>query len=54
MSRSTRRDVVERDARDTERADSPLRHDDSYRVIDTTERSADEVVEVMASAIGGR
>lgn len=50
---TVRRDVVERDARDTGRADSPLRHDESYRLIDTTERSPDEVVEAMVSAIGG-
>lgn len=38
------REVRERDERDSSREDSPLRWDDSYRVIDTGELSVDEVI----------
>lgn len=48
-----RRDIERRDARDSGRDDSPLRHDGSYRVIDTSERSIDEVVEAVLAAIRG-
>lgn len=45
------RELQERDARDRERETSPLRADDSYRVIDTSELSSDEVVERILSAV---
>lgn len=39
-----RRELAVRDRRDRERADSPLTKDDSYRVVDTTELSVEQVV----------
>ncbi len=47
------RDLVRRDQRDSSRADSPLRYDESYTVIDTSELSAEEVVERMVLSIEG-
>jgi cytidylate kinase len=43
-----------RDRRDAERAESPLACDESYTVIDTSELSADEVVERIARAVESR
>ncbi len=47
------RDLVQRDRRDSTRADSPLRHDESYVVIDSSELSPQEVVERMVRSIEG-
>ena len=44
-------EIESRDRRDAERSDSPLACDDSYTVIDTSELSADEVVDRMAAAV---
>ena len=49
-----RRELEKRDRRDAERADSPLRKDESYRVIDTTRLTAEEVVERMWQEIERR
>ena len=43
-----------RDRRDAERAESPLACDESYTVIDTSELSADEVVERIARTVESR
>ena len=40
-----------RDRRDAGRADSPMRKDSSYTVIDTTELDVDAVVERMEAVI---
>lgn len=45
------RDIEERDRRDRERKDSPLRVDDSYRIIDTSDIGIDEVVEQLLAAV---
>jgi cytidylate kinase len=43
-----------RDARDSDREDSPLTYDDSYQVIDTSGLALDAVVERMAAAVEHR
>ena len=48
---AVQRDLEERDARDRGRQDSPLGYDDSYRVIDTSELTPEEVVERMVERI---
>jgi len=48
------RQVVERDARDRNRAESPLRRDDSYLAIDTGIAGPEEVVERMLEHINAR
>jgi cytidylate kinase len=45
------RQVRERDARDSSRAESPLRRDGSYQVIDTGLAGPEEVVEQMVRCI---
>ncbi len=45
------RDLEERDARDRGREDSPLACDDSYRAVDTSELTPEEVVERMVAGI---
>ena len=47
-------EIARRDARDRERADSPLRHDESYTVVDTTGLSIDEVVDRVVARVGER
>jgi len=47
-------DIERRDARDSERQDSPLRRDASYVVIDTSELTAAEAVERMVEVIRNR
>jgi cytidylate kinase len=42
-----------RDRADSTRQDSPLRHDASYVVVDTSELTVDEVVETLLSRVGG-
>lgn len=46
-------DLQDRDRRDRERADSPLRADESYQRIDTTDLGADAVVRTMLERIRG-
>ena len=48
------RQVRERDARDSTRAESPLRRDDTYVVIDTGLAGPEEVVDQMLGAISVR
>lgn len=44
-------DLARRDLRDSTREDSPLTHDDSYTLVDTSDLSIDEIVEKMAQAV---
>jgi cytidylate kinase len=44
-------DLSRRDARDSTRDDSPLRHDDSYTLVDTSDLTIDEIVEKMAKVV---
>jgi CMP/dCMP kinase len=46
-------EIEERDRRDRERSLSPLRLDSSYRVVDTSDLSAEEVVRRIAEVIDG-
>ncbi len=46
-------EISSRDHRDSTRADSPLTHDDSYTLVDTSDLTIDEVVERMARAVEG-
>lgn len=45
------REVRNRDRRDSTRAESPLTLDDSYTLIDTDDRSADQVAELIADKV---
>lgn len=47
-------DINQRDQQDSSRADSPLRFDDSYVVIDTSDLPIDQVVEQMVAGIRAR
>lgn len=47
-------DLARRDRRDSTREDSPLSHDDSYTLIDTSDLTIDEVVEEMAKIVTER
>ena len=47
-------EISRRDLRDSTRTDSPLTRDETYTFIDSSDLSADEVVERMAREIGGR
>lgn len=49
---AVRRELAERDRRDSERADSPLTKDDSYVVVDTSELGVEQVVERLEREIG--
>lgn len=44
-------ETVQRDTQDSTRADSPLTYDDSYQLIDTSDRTIDEVVRAIVDAI---
>lgn len=44
-------EMVQRDAQDSSRADSPLSYDSSYRVVDTSDLTMSEVVELIAGMI---
>jgi cytidylate kinase len=44
-------DILERDRRDRERTDSPLRADGSYTVVDTSELTLDQVIDRVQSEI---
>jgi cytidylate kinase len=43
--------IGERDRRDSERSHSPLRLDDSYRVVDTSDLTAEEVAARIEAAV---
>lgn len=43
-----------RDAQDSSRADSPLTHDDSYLILDTSELTIEEVVRAIVTAVHDR
>ncbi|MGE5234527.1 MAG: (d)CMP kinase [Acidobacteriota bacterium] len=45
------REMSERDRRDAGRADSPLTHDATYTVVDTSDLSVEQVVERLVAAI---
>jgi cytidylate kinase len=47
-------ELRDRDARDRDRQDSPLRADASYVVIDTSGLDADQVVALMARQVRAR
>ena len=47
-------ETIQRDTQDSTRADSPLSFDDTYTVIDTSDRSIEEVVEAIAGHVNGR
>lgn len=49
-----RAEMTARDRRDRTREDSPLKHDDTYEVIDTSRLSVDEVVERMERSVRSR
>jgi cytidylate kinase len=44
-------ETVQRDQQDSTRADSPLTYDVSYRLIDTSDSTIDEVVEEIVRAV---
>lgn len=44
-------DSIQRDAQDSERADSPLTYDDSYEVIDTSDMTIDDVVNTIVRSV---
>ena len=43
--------TIQRDDQDSSRSDSPLRYDDSYTVVDTSDLSIDQVVDVIVSRV---
>lgn len=43
--------TIQRDQQDSTRADSPLRHDDSYHVVDTSDLTIDQVVDAIVTAV---
>jgi cytidylate kinase len=46
-------DMEARDRADSTREDSPLRHDDTYVVVDTSDRTVDQVVEAIVRHVRG-
>jgi len=46
-------EAVQRDRQDSTRADSPLMHDDTYTVVDTSDLSIGEVVERIVAKVRG-
>jgi cytidylate kinase len=46
--------TIARDEQDSNRSDSPLRFDDSYTVVDTSDSTIDEVVDRIVSAVRSR
>jgi cytidylate kinase len=44
-------ETIQRDTQDSTRADSPLSFDDTYTVIDTSDRTIDEVVETITAHV---
>ena len=47
-------ETVTRDAQDSSRTDSPLHFDDSYHVIDTSDRTIEQVVSAIVDAVRSR
>jgi len=47
-------ETLRRDEQDSTRADSPLTYDDSYRVIDTSDLTIDEVVAAIVKSVTGK
>jgi cytidylate kinase len=47
-------EALQRDEQDSTRADSPLMYDESYKVVDTSDLSIDEVVERIVSSVRNR
>jgi CMP/dCMP kinase len=47
-------DMEARDRADSTREDSPLRHDDTYVVVDTSDLTVDEVVGALVARVRGR
>jgi cytidylate kinase len=47
-------EIQRRDHRDRTREDSPLTHDDTYTLVDTSDLVIDQVVEAMAEAVRAR
>lgn len=47
-------ETVARDAQDSSRTDSPLRFDESYHLIDTSDRTIEQVVSVIVDAVRSR
>lgn len=45
------RETVQRDEQDSTRADSPLMYDDTYRVIDTSDMTIEEVVAAIVGSV---
>lgn len=43
--------TIQRDEQDSTRADSPLRYDDSYHVVDTSDLTIDQVVDAIVTAV---
>lgn len=48
------RETIIRDEQDSTRADSPLHFDESYTVVDTSDRSISEVVDAIVNAVRNR
>jgi cytidylate kinase len=44
-------ETIKRDQQDSTRADSPLVYDDTYTLIDTSDRTIDEVVETIVRKV---
>ena len=47
-------EMIQRDEQDSTRADSPLSHDSSYTVVDTSDLTMDQVVALIVSVIEGQ
>jgi cytidylate kinase len=47
-------ETLKRDQQDSTRSDSPLVYDDTYTLIDTSDRTIDEVVEAIVERVAGR
>ena len=46
-------ETVKRDQQDSTRADSPLSYDESYTIVDTSDRTIAEVVETIIGKVRG-
>lgn len=47
-------ETVQRDQQDSTRADSPLMHDESYQIIDTSDHTIEEVVDAIVRGVRAR
>src|SRR5205823_13051120 len=47
-------ETIKRDQQDSTRVDSPLVYDDSYTLIDTSDRTIDEIVEAIVEKVASR